>query len=133
MGYSLWGTVQERAAAVALEAVRRQLWNTETALAFVAQVDDIERVNWWVNQLQNLADQEDEVRKANAAVADAQATLREAQVELETLEDRCREVEVATGAITTNRTSLFGNERSTLLIDTGMDFEGQPILMVTRD
>lgn len=111
MTSSRFGTPQERAAAIAMEALNRGLWTQVTALAFVAQVDDEECLGFWETQLVNLIDLEDEAIKAADRVTEANDQAEIAYDRLREQQNRCREVEVATGIVTTGRTAMFGTPR----------------------
>lgn len=114
MTSSRFGTPQERAAAIAMEALNRGLWTQVTALAFVAQVDDEERLGFWETQLVDLIDLEDEAIKAADRVTEAIDQAEIAYDRLREQQNRLREVgevEVATGIVTTGRTAMFGIPR----------------------
>lgn len=104
-----FATPQERAAAIAFEALRRGLWDNPTALAFVAYVDDTDRLDYWETALRNLVDLEDEAQQASRAVEAAEDAASAAYDRVRAQQNRCREVEVQTGMVTTGRTAMFGD------------------------
>lgn len=104
-------TPEERAAAVALEAHRRGLWTTETALAFVAYAGkNVDGVRVWEKTLADLVDSEEEARALVRKQEELQDEVEGAYEEVRDYQNSIRDFgsQVATGAITTGRTKLFG-------------------------
>lgn len=101
-------TTSERAAIVALEAMRRGLWAAETGLAFVAYVgEDLQRVAHWETMMHNVVDAEEECHAVERKVEELQEQADAAQGEYRDACNKFMNV-LGTGAITTGRTAKFG-------------------------
>jgi len=102
-------TFAERAAVIAYEASQRGLWTQEKALAFVAYVgtDGVDLL-YWEKRFQELADLKTEATLAEEAAIQAEENLDAANDAYREQMDVCRDLNIATGIITTGRMAKFG-------------------------